>query len=98
MAVGLEEHLRDGRPIVPWCSTATLAAWSVSSLPTRPPGVGIVSVDELNLYMFDYIDIGSEIKHDALGAGHLHQSLAPRPEHPHAHDHDFMHRNLGLAH
>ncbi len=60
------------------------------------PGAKVVSVDELRLSDFDYIDVGSEIKH-VQAVPVIIKSLVFRPEHPLAHDHDFLHRH-GLVH
>jgi ethanolamine utilization protein EutA len=60
------------------------------------PGKDIVSVDELQLSDFDYIDVGAELKHvEAVPV--IIKSLVFRPEHPLAHDHDYLHRH-GVAH
>ncbi|HLE55458.1 MAG TPA: ethanolamine ammonia-lyase reactivating factor EutA, partial [Rhodothermia bacterium] len=60
------------------------------------PLAPIVSIDELRLSDFDYIDIGAEIKH-VQAVPVIIKSLVFRPEHPHAHDHDYLHRH-GLTH
>jgi ethanolamine utilization protein EutA len=60
------------------------------------PGARIVSVDELELSDFDYIDVGAEIKH-VQAVPVIIKSLVFRPEHPLAHDHDYLHRH-GVTH
>jgi ethanolamine utilization protein EutA len=60
------------------------------------PGARVVSVDELTLSDFDYIDVGAEIKH-VQAVPVIIKSLVFRPEHPLAHDHDYLHRH-GLTH
>ena len=96
VVAGLGEYLSDGRPIV-LAFDGDIGGMVGSILANEVrPGVGIVSVDELNLSDFDYIDIGSEIKH-VQAVPVIIKSLVFRPEHPHAHDHDFMHRH-GQAH
>jgi ethanolamine utilization protein EutA len=96
VADGLTGHLGEGRPIV-LAFDGDIGGMVGSILAEEvQPGVGIVSVDELNLSDFDYIDIGAEIKH-VQAVPVIIKSLVFRPEHPHAHDHDFMHRH-GLAH
>jgi ethanolamine utilization protein EutA len=54
------------------------------------PGVNVVSVDELRLSDFDYIDIGAELKH-VQAVPVIIKSLVFRPPHPHAHDHMHDH-------
>jgi ethanolamine utilization protein EutA len=54
------------------------------------PGASVVSVDELRLSDFDYIDIGAELKH-VQAVPVIIKSLVFRPPHPHAHDHDRAH-------
>jgi hypothetical protein len=54
------------------------------------PGASVVSVDELRLSDFDYIDIGAELKH-VQAVPVIIKSLVFRPPHPHAHDHDHDH-------
>jgi ethanolamine utilization protein EutA len=51
------------------------------------PGVSVISVDELRLSDFDYIDIGAELKH-VQAVPVIIKSLVFRPTHPHGHDHD----------
>ena len=60
------------------------------------PGARVVSVDELRLSDFDYIDVGAEIKH-VQAVPVIIKSLVFRPEHPLAHDHEYLHRH-GLSH
>lgn len=60
------------------------------------PEAKVVSVDELTLTDFDYIDVGSEIKH-VQAVPVIIKSLVFRPEHPLAHDHEYLHRR-GLEH
>ncbi|MPZ15830.1 MAG: recombinase, partial [Chloroflexi bacterium] len=60
------------------------------------PDAAVISVDELKLSDFDYIDIGAEIRH-VQAVPVIIKSLVFRPEHPHVHDHDFLHRH-GIAH
>ena len=80
-----------------WLSTATWAEWSGASWPRKcRPGADVVSVDELTLSDFDYIDIGAEIKH-VQAVPVIIKSLVFRPEHPLAHDHEYLHRH-GLTH
>jgi len=45
------------------------------------PDLDVVSVDELRLSDFDYIDIGAEIKH-VQAVPVIIKSLVFRPEHP----------------
>jgi ethanolamine utilization protein EutA len=52
----------------------------------------VVSVDELKLSDFDFIDIGSEIKH-VQAVPVVIKSLVFRPEHPHAHDQAYLVRH-----
>ncbi len=54
------------------------------------PGVDVVSVDELRLSDFDYIDIGAELKH-VQAVPVIIKSLVFRPPHPHVHDHSHDH-------
>jgi ethanolamine utilization protein EutA len=62
------------------------------------PGATIVSVDELRLSDFDYIDIGAELKH-VQAVPVIVKSLVFRPPHPHAHAHEHDHAHgHGHAH
>jgi ethanolamine utilization protein EutA len=54
------------------------------------PGANVVSVDELRLSDFDYIDIGAELKH-VQAVPVIIKSLVFRPPHPHAHEDDHDH-------
>jgi ethanolamine utilization protein EutA len=95
VVAGLGSYLEAGRPIVlAFDGDVGGMVGSILANEVRP-GAAVVSVDELRLSDFDYIDIGAEIKH-VQAVPVIIKSLAFRPEHPHAHDHDYLHRH-GIA-
>jgi ethanolamine utilization protein EutA len=96
VVAGLGSYLDAGQPIV-LAFDGDIGGMVGSILANEArPGADVVSVDELRLSDFDYIDIGAEIKH-VQAVPVIIKSLVFRPEHPHAHDHDYMHRH-GIAH
>jgi len=96
IVAGLDTYLDGDRPIV-LAFDGDIGGMVGSILANEVlPGRDIVSVDELRLSDFDYIDVGAELKH-VQAVPVIIKSLVFRPEHPLAHDHDFLHRH-GLAH
>lgn len=96
IVAGLGGYLGDGRPIIlAFDGDVGGMVGSILAHEVRPEG-DVVSVDELSLSDFDYIDIGAELKH-VQAVPVIIKSLVFKPEHPHAHDHDYLHRHA-IAH
>ncbi|MBM2810694.1 MAG: ethanolamine utilization protein eutA [Chloroflexi bacterium] len=93
IVAGLEAHGRASGPIV--LAFDGDVGGMVGSILAREarPGSAVISVDELRLSDFDYIDIGAEIKH-VRAVPVIIKSLIFRPEQPHTHeaDHEALHR------
>lgn len=94
VAAGLDGYLDGERPIV-LAFDGDVGGMVGSILATEVrPETDVISVDELTLSDFDYIDIGAEIKH-VQAVPVIIKSLVFRPEHPR--DHEYLHRH-GIGH